>query len=71
MSDIMVLVTDRDPGEKEFHQAVKEVVESVLPFLDRNPHYRQAAILERITKPERVIMFRVPWRPPGNGWSLR
>lgn len=61
MSDIMKSVIDRDPGEKEFHQAVQEVIETVQPVLDRNPEYRQAAVLERITEPERVIMFRVPW----------
>jgi glutamate dehydrogenase (NADP+) len=61
MSDIFKLIKDRDPGEKEFHQAVQEVFESVQPVLERNPEYRQAAILERITEPERVIMFRVPW----------
>ena len=61
MSDILRVIKDRDPGEKEFHQAVNEVLESVQPVLDRNPEYRQTAILERITEPERVIMFRVPW----------
>ena len=61
MSDILKLIEDRDPGEKEFHQAVKEVMETVQPVLDRNPQYRETAILERITEPERVIMFRVPW----------
>jgi len=61
MSNIMELITSRDPMEKEFHQAVEEVLETVKPVLDRNPHYRKLAILERITEPERVIMFRVPW----------
>lgn len=61
MTDILKLIKDRDPGEKEFHQAVKEVVESVRPVLDRNPQYRQDAVLERITEPERTILFRVPW----------
>lgn len=61
MSNIMELITSRDPGEKEFHQAVEEVLETVQPVLDRNPHYRRLAILERITEPERVILFRVPW----------
>jgi len=61
MSDILKLIKDRDPGEKEFHQAVQEVVGSIKPVLDRNPEYRETAILERITEPERVIMFRVPW----------
>lgn len=61
MSDIMQLVMDKDPQEREFHQAVSEVVESVKPVLDQNPVYRQAKILERLVEPERVIMFRVPW----------
>jgi len=47
--------------ETEFHQAVEEVVESVLPFIEENPKYKEAKILERMTEPERVIMFRVPW----------
>lgn len=61
MSDILELIKAKDSGEKEFHQAVTVVLETVKPVLDRNPEYRQAAILERITEPERVIMFRVPW----------
>jgi len=61
MTDILKLLEAKDPGEKEFHQAVKEVVESVKPVLDRNPEYRKMAIMERITEPERVILFRVPW----------
>ena len=60
-NDIMAIIKARDPHEKAFHQAVSEVVESVKPVLDRNPQYRQAKILERITEPERVILFRVPW----------
>ena len=61
MTDILQLVKDRDPGEREFHQAVMEVVESVQPVLDHSPEYRKAAVMERITEPERVILFRVPW----------
>ena len=61
MTDILKLIKDRDPGEKEFHQAVQEVIETVQPVLDRNPQYRKDAVMERITEPERVIMFRVPW----------
>jgi len=61
MSDILNAVQARDPYEKEFYQAVTEVVESVRPVLDRYPEFRKAAIMERITEPERVIMFRVPW----------
>jgi len=59
--DILDTIKARDPGQKEFHQAVEEVVGSVRPVLDRYPEFRKAAILERITEPERVIMFRVPW----------
>ncbi|NPA68322.1 MAG: NADP-specific glutamate dehydrogenase [Chlorobi bacterium] len=54
-------VIAKNPGEKEFHQAVQEVVESVLPFVEENPKYKEAKILERMVEPERVIMFRVPW----------
>ena len=61
MTDILNVVKSKDPDQKEFHQAVTEVLETVQPVLDRNPEFRQAAILERITEPERVIMFRVPW----------
>ena len=61
MTDILSLVKAKDPEQKEFQQAVTEVLETVQPVLDRNPEFRQAAILERITEPERVIMFRVPW----------
>ena len=61
MSDIMQIVKNKDPQEREFHQAVSEVIESVKPLLDQNPVYRQAKILERIVEPERVILFRVPW----------
>ena len=61
MTDILKLIKDKDPGEKEFHQAVEEVLVSIQPVLDRNPQYRQEAVLERITEPERTIIFRVPW----------
>ncbi len=61
MTDIMDVIKERDPQEREFHQAVHEVVESVKPVLDQNPIYRQAKIPQRLVEPERVIMFRVPW----------
>ena len=51
----------KNPGEPEFHQAVHEVVESLVPVLERHPKYLEHKILERITEPERVILFRVPW----------
>lgn len=61
MEQIIELIKTRDPEQYEFHQAVREVIESVRPVLERNPEYRQQGVLERITEPERVIMFRVPW----------
>ncbi len=61
VNEFMEGVTARNPGEKEFHQAVHEVVESLVPVLDRHPEFRKAKILERIVEPERVVMFRVPW----------
>jgi glutamate dehydrogenase (NADP+) len=61
VNEFMAKIIARNPGESEFHQAVKEVVESLLPFIEDNPKYKSAKILERITEPERVIMFRVPW----------
>jgi glutamate dehydrogenase (NADP+) len=54
-------VVAKNPVEREFHQAVEEVVESLMPVMDRHPEFRKAKILERIVEPERVIMFRVPW----------
>ncbi len=61
MESTMDIVKARDPFQKEFHQAVTEVVDSVKPVLDKNPEYRHAGIMERIVEPERVIQFRVPW----------
>jgi len=58
---LMADVVARNPGEVEFHQAVREVAESVEIALQRHPEFREAKILERIIEPERVIMFRVPW----------
>lgn len=57
----MSLIEQRNPGESEFLQAVYEVAETVLPFIEANPKYKEAKILERIAEPERVFMFRVPW----------
>jgi glutamate dehydrogenase (NADP+) len=61
MPDILQLVKNKDPQEREFHQAVEEFLESIKPVLESNPEYGQAKILERLVEPERVIMFRVPW----------
>ncbi|WP_280771194.1 NADP-specific glutamate dehydrogenase [Salipaludibacillus daqingensis] len=54
-------VKDRNPNESEFHQAVKEVFDSLMPVLEKNPVYMKQGILERIVEPERIISFRVPW----------
>lgn len=51
----------RNPGEKEFHQAVQEVAESIIPFCDEHTKYRDGYILERMTEPDRIIIFRVCW----------
>ena len=51
----------RNPAEKEFHQAVQEVAESLMPFILEHPEYAQARILERLTEPDRVVIFRVCW----------
>jgi glutamate dehydrogenase (NADP+) len=51
----------KNPGEKEFHQAVREVLESVAPYIVEHPYLLDQKILERITEPERIIIFRVPW----------
>jgi glutamate dehydrogenase (NADP+) len=62
MSNVYDKIASRDSHEKEFLQAVSEVVDSVKGVMDKNPEYRDAKILERIAEPERVIMFRVPWQ---------
>ncbi len=62
VEDFMEMVISKNQGEKEFHQAVQEVVESLWDFLQENPRYMHAKIMERIVEPERVIMFRIPWR---------
>jgi len=62
IKDFMARVIEKNPGEAEFHQAVSEVVESVMPFIEENPKYNNTKILERMVEPERVIIFRVPWQ---------
>jgi glutamate dehydrogenase (NADP+) len=54
-------VVEKDPHQKVFHQALLEVLESLEPAIKKYPQYKEYAILERITEPERVIKFRVPW----------
>ena len=59
--EFMDMVVTKNPGEKEFHQAVDEVAASLMPVVDRHPEFRKARILERLVEPERVILFRVNW----------
>ena len=67
IEEFMAYIEAKNHGEKEFHQAVSEVVESLWGFLGDHPDYVHAKILERITEPERVLMFRVPWRNDKGG----
>jgi len=59
--DFMQEVSSKNSGETEFLQAVEEVVEAVIPFMDENPKYNNKMLLERMIEPERIIIFRVPW----------
>ncbi|MDD2752580.1 MAG: Glu/Leu/Phe/Val dehydrogenase dimerization domain-containing protein, partial [Candidatus Omnitrophica bacterium] len=59
--EFMQKVIEKNPGELEFHQAVREVVDSLVTFIEKNPKYQTEKILERMVEPERVLMFRVPW----------
>lgn len=61
VDEFMAKVIAKNPGEKEFHQAVREVIETLVPFIEENPKYKSAKILERMVEPERTILFRVPW----------
>ena len=62
LNNYMDKVISKNPSQPEFHQAVKEVLESIWTFLEDNPHYMHANILDRLIEPERVLMFRVPWK---------
>jgi glutamate dehydrogenase (NADP+) len=61
LNDFMQEVKAKNPGEAEFHQAVEEVVETLMPVVEKQPEYRKAKVLERLVEPERSITFRVPW----------
>lgn len=61
VESFMADLISKNPGEHEFHQAVREVVESVAPMIMAYPYLREQKIMERMVEPERVIMFRVPW----------
>ncbi|MCB1876970.1 MAG: NADP-specific glutamate dehydrogenase [Chromatiales bacterium] len=66
LDDFMETVIARNPGEPEFHQAVYEVAGSILPFIQDKPIYQEARILERMTEPDRIIIFRVVWEDDDN-----
>lgn len=61
VSNVLEKVVKNNPGELEFHQAVKEVLESLEPVMEKHPEFEKAGLLERIVEPERQIIFRVPW----------
>ena len=61
LEGLMQTVIRRNPGESEFHQAVREVLESLEPVIEKSPEYVESGVLERIVEPERIIKFRVPW----------
>lgn len=61
VQEVYETVKKRNPGETEFHQAVKEILDSLVPVFAKQPKYMKAGILERIVEPERIITFRVPW----------
>ena len=65
VDEFMEAIVAKNPGEAEFHQAVREVVDSVMSVVESEPVYQEAGILERLVEPERVIMFRVPWVDDG------
>lgn len=61
ITSVIELVERRDPGQREFHQAVREVLGTLAPVVEAHPEYQKERILERLVEPERVLMFRVPW----------
>src|SRR5690554_1589944 len=61
VQQVFNIVKERNANEDEFQQAVKEVFDSLIPVLSKNPHYIKESILERIVEPERTVSFRVPW----------
>ena len=62
IQDVITKVEQKDPDQPEFHQAVEEVMESLEPTVQKHPEYVKAGIYERIVEPDRVVIFRVPWR---------
>ncbi len=61
LTSFLQAVAHRDPGQVEFQQAVREVMETLWPFIEQNPEYRRQGLLERLVEPERILQFRVSW----------
>ncbi|MCC5914203.1 MAG: NADP-specific glutamate dehydrogenase [Balneolaceae bacterium] len=61
VDELIGMVSERDPDEKEFRQAVHEVMQHVIPFVNENEEYQVSGLIERMVEPERAVMFRVPW----------
>ena len=61
LEQFMAGLKKRNPGESEFHQAVFEVAETLIPYINQNPRYLESRIFERMTEPDRIVIFRVCW----------
>ena len=61
VDQFMIGLIKRNPHEEEFHQAVREFVETIMPYVLDHPKYKEAQILERMTEPDRIVIFRVTW----------
>ncbi len=70
VNGVMANVVAKNPGEKEFHQAVKEVLETLTPVLEKHPEYVKARILDRIVEPERAVTFRIPWQDDNGEYQI-
>lgn len=66
VEDVLALVKKRDPDQPEFYNTVREVFTSIVPFLEKNPQYKAAKMLERMIEPERIVTFRVVWQDDKN-----
>ena len=61
LDNFMKELISKNPGQAEFHQVVKEISLKLVPFINQNPKYEKACILERMVEPDRTIIFRVVW----------
>jgi glutamate dehydrogenase (NADP+) len=70
IESVLNRIEQKDPDQTEFHQAVKEVLTSVIPFIQNNKKYQRPGLLERLTEPERSIIFRVPWEDDNGNYKV-